>query len=99
MMRSRIHTTLTPLILLLAVAGTPLVAQAPIADSAFVRQNYTKREVRIPMRDGARLFTIVYVPKDALAANRYPILLQRTPFSVAPYGTGAYLARWARIGF
>ena len=72
------------------VASAPLVAQAPAADSAFVRQNYTKREVRIPMRDGAHLFTIVYAPKDASAANRYPILLQRTPFSVAPYGPSAY---------
>ena len=76
--------------LLFVVASAPLVAQAPATDSVFVRQNYTKREVRIPMRDGARLFTIVYVPKDASAANRYPMLLQRTPFSVAPYGPGAY---------
>jgi len=89
-MRSRIQTTLTPLILLLAVAGAPLAAQAPIPDSTFVRHNYTKREVRIPMRDGAHLFTVVYVPKDASAATRYPILLQRTPFSVAPYGPGTY---------
>jgi putative CocE/NonD family hydrolase len=76
--------------LFIAVAPAPLVAQAPAPDSVFVRQNYTKREVRIPMRDGARLFTIVYEPKDASPANRYPMLLQRTPFSVAPYGPDAY---------
>ena len=74
----------------MVVASTPLVAQAPVADSVFVRRYYTKREARIPMRDGVHLFTAVYVPKDASPANRYPILLQRTPFSVAPYGPAAY---------
>ena len=62
MTRFHIQTTLTPLILLLAVAHAPVVAQAPVPDSVFVRQTYTKREVRIPVRDGARLFTVVYVP-------------------------------------
>ncbi|HEY2065832.1 MAG TPA: CocE/NonD family hydrolase, partial [Gemmatimonadaceae bacterium] len=60
------------------------------ADSAFVRAHYAKREVRIPMRDGVRLFTAVYVPRDASPNRRYPILLYRTPFSVAPYGPEAY---------
>jgi putative CocE/NonD family hydrolase len=75
------------------VAALPTAAhpQAPAAaDAAFVRQTYTKHEYRIPMRDGARLFTVVYVPKDVSPANRYPIMIQRTPFSVAPYGTDAY---------
>ncbi len=58
----------------------------------YVREHYTKRELRIPMRDGVRLFTTVYVPNDAAAARRYPILLLRTPFSVAPYGPTAYAA-------
>jgi putative CocE/NonD family hydrolase len=56
------------------------------AGSDFVRDQYTKSEYQIPMRDGVRLFTTVYVPKDASDAKRYPILLKRTPFSVAPYG-------------
>ena len=69
--------------LAIAAGSAPVVAQSPaIPDSVFIRQNYTKREVRIPMRDGARLYTIVYVPRDASAAGRYPILLVRTPFSV-----------------
>ena len=46
--------------------------------------HYTKREVRIPMRDGVRLFTAIYTPKDRLGTH--PILLSRTPYSVAPYG-------------
>ncbi len=54
-------------------------------DSAWVRQNYTKQEVQIPMRDGIHLFTAVYAPKNQSEAH--PILMVRTPYSVAPYGT------------
>lgn len=53
-------------------------------DSTFIAANYSKQEVYIPMRDGTKLFTIVYSPKDQL--NDYPIMLIRTPYSVAPYG-------------
>ena len=49
-----------------------------------VREHYTKYEYRIPMRDGARLFTSVLVPKDA--STTYPFMLTRTPFGVTPYG-------------
>jgi putative CocE/NonD family hydrolase len=48
------------------------------------KAHYTKFDYRIPMRDGVRLFTSVYVPKDS--SRPYPILLERTPYSVAPYG-------------
>jgi uncharacterized protein len=44
-----------------------------------LRETYTKHEFRIPMRDGARLFTAVYVPKDA--SRPYPFLVNRTPYS------------------
>jgi uncharacterized protein len=50
----------------------------------YIRQNYTKREVKIEMRDGVKLFTAVYEPKDR--SRKYPILLNRTPYTVAPYG-------------
>lgn len=53
-----------------------------------VRANYTKQEVMIPMRDGIKLFTSIYIPKDT--SQRYPIMLNRTPYSVAPYGPDAY---------
>lgn len=56
----------------------------------YIRKNYTKYEYRIPARDGTLLFTSVYVPADASASKRYPILLVRTPYSVAPYGTANY---------
>ena len=55
-----------------------------------IRKNYAKFEYRIPARDGSLLFTSVYVPNDASASKRYPILLVRTPYSVAPYGTANY---------
>jgi putative CocE/NonD family hydrolase len=54
----------------------------------YVKSHYTKYEYRIPMRDGKRLFTSVYVPKDA--SQPYPILMDRTPYSVAPYGEDQY---------
>ncbi len=53
-------------------------------DADYARENYKKREVYITMRDGVRLFTSIYLPKDS--TRKYPILLQRTPYSVAPYG-------------
>ncbi|MGA3026280.1 MAG: CocE/NonD family hydrolase [Bryobacteraceae bacterium] len=54
----------------------------------FIRANYTKHEYLIPMRDGQRLFTAVYLPKDT--AQPWPILLERTPYGVAPYGEDNY---------
>jgi uncharacterized protein len=53
-----------------------------------VKAHYTKYEFRIPMRDGVKLFTAVYVPKDA--SHTYPFLINRTPYSVAPYGPDRY---------
>jgi hypothetical protein len=53
-----------------------------------VRAHYTKYEYRIPMRDGVRLFTSVYVPKDNSVA--WPFLMNRTPYSVKPYGEDQY---------
>jgi putative CocE/NonD family hydrolase len=59
-------------------------------DSLFIRQNYDKMEYQIPMRDGIKLFTSIYVPKDASKTNKYPFLMQRTCYSVAPYGKEKY---------
>src|SRR5690349_10104499 len=58
---------------------------------AFVRENYSKFEYRIPMRDGVKLFTSVYIPKDVFAEGKtYPILMTRTPYNVRPYGADQY---------
>lgn len=54
----------------------------------YIRQHYAKYEYDIPMRDGTKLFTSVYLPYDQ--SKSYPILLQRTPYSVAPYGIDKY---------
>lgn len=53
-----------------------------------VQEHYTKYEYLVPMRDGVHLFTAVYVPKDA--SHAYPFLINRTPYSVAPYGVDQY---------
>jgi uncharacterized protein len=52
----------------------------------YVKAHYRKQEHRVPMRDGVRLFTTVYTPRDAGTHAPYPILLMRTPYGVAPYG-------------
>lgn len=57
-------------------------------DTLFVKNSYSKREVSIPMRDGKRLFTTIYEPLDQRID--YPILIIRTPYSVAPYGSDNY---------
>ena len=53
-----------------------------------VETNYDKTEYRIPMRDGTKLYTTVYSPKDK--SKKYPFILKRTPYSCAPYGKSAY---------
>ncbi len=63
----------------------------PAAGSvAEVREKYRKSEHRIAMRDGTELFTAIYTPRDASPNRRYPILMQRTCYSVRPYGDGQY---------
>lgn len=51
-----------------------------------VEENYTKKEVYIPMRDGTKLFTAIYTPKDISKSNKYPVIMNRTCYSIAPYG-------------
>jgi len=60
-------------------------ADAPAAQRD-LRASYTKYEYRIPMRDGTKLFTVVYVPKDA--SKSYPFLVNRTPYSAGVYAEG-----------
>ena len=79
--------TPAPLFAQPAPATPPKVlAGAELKD--YIRANYTKYEYQIPMRDGVKLFTAVYVPKDD--AHKYPMMLIRTPYSVAPYGVDKY---------
>jgi putative CocE/NonD family hydrolase len=53
-----------------------------------VKSNYVKRELYIPMRDGVKLFTILYTPKDT--GRSYPFLMTRTAYGIAPYGSENY---------
>ena len=53
-----------------------------------LKATYTKSEHMIPVRDGIKLFTSVYAPRDT--SQKYPILLCRTPYSCAPYGPDLY---------
>lgn len=57
-------------------------------DSAYVRENYTKIERMIPMRDGIKLFTSIYIPKEK--TKKFPFLINRTPYTVSPYGENEY---------
>jgi putative CocE/NonD family hydrolase len=79
------------LTILLAVACAGLRAQGASAEPAsplfhpeFLKL-FTKTEYRIPMRDGAKLFTLVVAPKDT--STNYPILLGRRPFQLAFWDT------------
>ena len=64
----------------------PFFALAQSADSTWFVNNYTKKEVTITMRDGVKLFTSIYSPKDQ--SEKHPILMERTPYSCQPYGKG-----------
>src|ERR1700749_402109 len=60
----------------------------PGPDAEYIKTNYTKLEYQIPMRDGKKLFTSVYVPKDQ--SKKYPFMMDRTPYSLGPYGADKY---------
>lgn len=67
-------------------------ATAQNADSTWFVNNYTKKEVMIPMRDGVKLFTSFYIPKDK--NKKHPFLMGRTPYSCAPYGEDKFPPYW-----
>jgi uncharacterized protein len=72
----------------LCAVSTVAQPQGDPALAARIRQNYRKIEVKIPVRDGVTLFTSIYMPKDT--TRKYPVLMSRTPYSVAPYGDTLY---------
>lgn len=74
-------------LILLALAGL----RAQNIDTVWLAANYTKQEVMVPMRDGTKLFTTIYAPKDR--TEKHPILMVRTPYSVAPYGQNRFAVR------
>lgn len=70
----------------------PIISFAQNADSVWFVNNYTKKELTIPMRDGVKLFISAYLPKDN--SEKHPILMERTPYSCAPYGKDQYRQFW-----
>jgi putative CocE/NonD family hydrolase len=74
--------------LFLLVFSFQAFAQTAATDASYVTENYQKFEYQIPMRDGKKLFTAVYVPIDH--ARKHPFLMDRTCYSVAPYGKDKY---------
>ncbi len=64
---------------------------AQLVDKQWVLEHYTKKEFQIKMRDGIKLFTVVYAPKNN--SEKHPILLMRTPYSCAPYGNNEFSTR------
>ena len=61
-----------------------------LKNSKYIKDNYKKTEHQITVRDGIKLHTIIYTPNDASSTNTYPMLLNRTPYSVGPYGADKY---------
>jgi len=89
-MLRKFRATTLPVFMLLLCTVYSLAAEneKPTYD---VREHYTKYEYQIPMRDGVKLFTAVYVPKDHSQA--WPFLVNRTPYGIAPYGVENYPSR------
>lgn len=85
---------LLPLVRMCMLLGTfvLLSCKSNSQSNTFVQDNYTKYEYEIPMRDGTKLYTAVYMPKDASPTNKYPMMMKRTCYSSAPYGAGKFPA-------
>ena len=64
--------------------------QEPSALESYIRLHYAKQEHMVPMRDGVKLFTSIYIPRDR--SRTYPLLMKRTPYAVGPYGVDKYAA-------
>ncbi len=78
--------------LLLLLCLIPFLGFSQAIDSVWFVNNYSKKELTITMRDGVKLFTNLYIPKDK--TTQHPILMTRTPYSCAPYGENNYGKIW-----
>ncbi|MCG9793299.1 CocE/NonD family hydrolase [Flavobacterium algicola] len=61
--------------------------------NSYLQDNYTKKEIYITMRDGVKLFTSIYTPKDISKNRKYPMVMMRTCYSIAPYGEDKFSTR------
>jgi putative CocE/NonD family hydrolase len=78
--------------ILIAICLIPFIGMSQNADSLWFTNNYSKKEMLIPMRDGVKLFTSIYIPKDQ--TEKHPLLITRTPYSCAPYGANNFSGIW-----
>ena len=79
------------LVLVGAGQSSTIIAQEVQQSESYLRLHYAKHEYMVPMRDGVRLMTSVFVPNDT--TRTYPMLMKRTPYNVAPYGADNYPAK------
>ena len=81
------HALLSAAVLLLPASAPWSAADGPRTPQQshedYLRENYVKTEHMVPMRDGVRLYTLVYTPRDD--TKEYPVMLFRTPYSIGPY--------------
>jgi uncharacterized protein len=68
----------------LIIALNILLCCGAMAQGNYVKDNYIKTDTVIKMRDGIKLYTVIFSPKDQ--SQQYPILMERTPYSAGPYG-------------
>jgi putative CocE/NonD family hydrolase len=76
-----------------SIVGIPIWCEKPQnfgTLSKYVKENYIQQDHMVPMRDGKRLFTTVYIPRDT--TQKYPIIMTRTPYRtdrfINPIGMG-----------
>lgn len=89
----------------LFILNVAAFAQNSAENEKWIRENFIKIERSIPMRDGIKLFTSIYYPKDI--SVKHPMLMIRTPYSVSPYGedkisvrlTDYYYMKYLRLGY
>ncbi|WP_174442408.1 CocE/NonD family hydrolase [Kordia zhangzhouensis] len=88
-MKTFFKISLTLMLFLVSCKNTKTSDKKIVETSeTYVKDHYDKQEVTIEMRDGIKLHTTIYTPKDK--SQKYPILMMRTPYSCKPYGENEY---------
>jgi putative CocE/NonD family hydrolase len=83
-----------PAVVALSLIPCPIHAQPPE-----VFRNYVKQDAMIPARDGVKLNTVIFTPKDG--KGPWPFLLLRTPYGIdnVPERSREYLWDLAEDGY
>ncbi len=93
---------ITPTVFAQRVERVILTAQQR-QDSLYLAEHYQYRQEKVPARDGVKLHTEIFVPKDATKSKTYPILMTHTPYNASRLHnrlyTNASFAKLARAGF